>query len=322
MNPDLSLMTLRVAATETAARGIQRFELRHPDGAELPPFTAGAHIAIKTPSGAMRHYSLSNHPEERDRYVIAVKREGNGRGGSLSLVDGVRAGQLVEVGPPENLFGLDPKARSFVLVAGGIGITPMMAMARQLLSEGDRPFKLYYLTRDAEGSAFLDELKSGEFAPHVVVHHDGGDPANGYDLWPVLEKPGSATGRHVYCCGPQPLMDAVRDMSGHWPASAVHFESFGADTRPHADDQPFEVRLEQSGRIVTVPVGRSILDALRDEGVHVPSSCESGTCGSCKTRLLDGEADHRDLVLLDEEKADHIMVCVSRAKSPCLVLDL
>lgn len=316
------LMMLRVARTEPAARGIQRFELRHPEGETLPAFTAGAHIRIKTPSGAMRQYSLSNDPSERDRYVIAVKREGNGRGGSLSLVDGVKTGQLLEVGQPENLFELDNKAKSFVLIAGGIGITPMMAMARQLVSEGSRPFKLYYLTRDAEGSAFLDELSDSPFAPHVVIHHDAGEPANTFDLWPVLEKSGSAAGRHVYCCGPKPLMDAVRDMTGHWPACAVHFESFGADTKPHADDQPFEVRLEQSGKIVTVPVGRSILETLRDAGMHVPSSCESGTCGSCKTRLIEGEADHRDLVLLDEERADHIMVCVSRAKSPCLVLDL
>ena len=210
MSTTPTVMSLRVAVAEPAARGIQRFELRHPEGAELPAFTAGAHIRIKTPSGAMRQYSLSNDPAERDRYVIAVKREGDGRGGSLSLVDGVRAGQMLEVGEPENLFELDSKARSFVLIAGGIGITPMMAMARHLLAEGERSFKLYYLTRDPEGTAFLDELRGPDFAPHVVMHHDGGNPANTFDLWPVLERPGSATGRHVYCCGPQPLMDAIR----------------------------------------------------------------------------------------------------------------
>lgn len=317
-----SFMSLRVSRAEPAARGIQRFELRHPEGAELPAFTAGAHIKIKTLSGATRQYSLSNDPSERDRYVIAVKREGNGRGGSLSLVDGVKTGDMVEVGLPENLFELDAKACSFILIAGGIGVTPMMAMARQLLAEGTRRFKLYYLTRDAESSAFLDELSGPDFKPFVTVHHTQGERNNAFDLWPVLEKPGSAIGQHVYCCGPKPLMDAVADMTGHWPSSAVHFESFGADTKPHADDQPFEVRLEQTGRTFTIPVGQSILDVLRAEGVHVPSSCESGTCGSCKTRLLEGQADHRDLVLLDEEKADHIMVCVSRAKSPRLVLDL
>lgn len=322
MSTDTAMLRLQVVRAEPAARGIQLFEFRHPAGEKLPAFTAGAHIKLRTPSGATRQYSLSNDPAERDRYVIAVKREVNGRGGSLSLVDGVKAGATLEVGAPENLFELDAKASSFVLIAGGIGITPMMAMARSLLTEGMRRFKLYYLTRDAEGTAFLDELRAPEFASHVVLHHDQGDPARGFDLWPVLEKPGSVTGQHVYCCGPKPLMDAVRDMTGHWPSSAVHFESFGGDTKPHAEDQPFDVRLARSGLTLTVPVGKSILDIAREHGVNVPSSCESGTCGSCKTRLIEGEADHRDLVLLDEEKTDHIMVCVSRAKSSCLVLDL
>lgn len=322
MSSDPSFMDLVVVSAEPAARGIQRFELAHPNGEDLPPFTAGAHIRIKTPNGVTRQYSLSNDPDERNRYVIAVKRESDGRGGSKSLVDTVQAGQMVEVGVPENLFELDSKARSFVLVAGGIGITPMMAMALHLSAQGDRPFKLYYLTRDPEGTAFLQELRDSDFSSSVVIHHDHGDPSRAFDLWPILEKAGTVSGRHVYCCGPKPLMDAIKDMTGHWPTSTVHFESFGGDTKPHADDQPFEVHLKRDGRQFVIPVGKSILDTLRSEGVYVPSSCESGTCGSCKTRLLEGEADHRDLVLLDEEKAENIMVCVSRAKSPRLVLDV
>jgi len=317
-----SFMNLQVVRAEPAAMGIQLFEFRHPEGLDLPPFTAGAHVQVHTPSGAVRQYSLTNHPEERDRYVIAVKREGRGRGGSLSLVDGVRVGQSIEVGEPCNMFALDERARTFVLIAGGIGITPMMAMVRQLQSQADRPFKLYYLTRDAQSSAFLSELTSPELAPHVVIHHDGGDPARGYVLWPVLEKPGHANGRHVYCCGPAGLMDVVRDMTGHWPGSSVHFESFFPDSRGQADDQPFEIRLERSGRLVQVAAGQTVLQALQATGVTVSSSCESGTCGTCKTRLLEGEADHRDLVLLDEERDHYMMVCVSRAKSSTLVLDL
>ena len=323
MTPDnATFRPLLVTRAEPAAQGIQLFELRAEDGAPLPPFTAGAHIKVKTPSGHTRQYSLSNDPDERDRYVIAVKREDQGRGGSLSMADQVRAGDRLQVAEPENLFELDPRARSFILIAGGIGITPMLAMARSLLAAGERKFKLYYLSRDAAGTAFLGELAEPDLKPHVVVHHDQGDPAKCYDLWPVLEKPGALTGQHVYCCGPRGLMDAVRDMTGHWPASAVHFESFGGDTKVHADDQPFDVRLERSGLTLSVPVGRSILEVAKAHGVQVPSSCESGTCGTCKTRLLAGEADHRDLVLLDEEKADHIMVCVSRAKNGELVVDL
>lgn len=322
MSSDPSFMKLLVVRATPAARDIQCFELAHPDGEELPPFTAGAHIRVKTPNGVTRQYSLCNDPDQRDRYVIAVKCERDGRGGSMSLVDTVQAGQTLEAGIPENLFELDPKARSFVLVAGGIGITPMLAMARHLSAQGDRPFKLYYLTRDPEGTAFLQDLRNSDFSSSVVIHHDLGDPSKAFDLWPVLEKAGSVVGRHVYCCGPKPLMEAIKDMTGHWPSSTVHFESFGGDTKPHPDDQPFQVQVKSTGQQIVIPVGKSILDTLRAEGIQVPSSCESGTCGSCKTRLLEGEADHRDLVLLDEEKAETIMVCVSRAKSQRLVLDL
>jgi len=314
--------TVHVASAGPAARGIQRFELRHPEGGALPPFTAGSHIAVRTPSGAPRQYSLANDPHETDRYVIAVKREVNGRGGSLSLVDGVRSGASLQIAPPENLFILDERAKSFVLIAGGIGITPIMSMVAELQRKGLRKFKLIYLTRDAEGTAFLDALSAPELQGKVTIHHDNGDASNAFDLWPALEKPGSVSGQHVYCCGPPPLMDAVRDMTGHWPAAAVHFETFGGDTKPHNDDAPFEVFLDRSGLTLTVPVGQSIIEVAREAGVMVSSSCESGTCGSCKTRLLEGEADHRDMVLMSDEQADFIMVCVSRSKGDRLMLDL
>jgi phthalate 4,5-dioxygenase reductase subunit len=224
----------------------------------------------------------------------------------------------VEVSAPHNAFELAGKASAFILIAGGIGITPILAMARQLNGEGRR-YKLYYLTRSAEHTAFLDELKGGDFAGKVVIHHDGGDPANGFDLWPVLEKP---SGAHVYCCGPRPLLEAVRDMTGHWQPTSIHFESFvdaGAAALP--EDRAFTVVLAKSGDRVEVPPGISILEAMRDHGHEAPSSCESGTCGTCRTRLLSGEVDHRDLVLMDDEKAGHIMICVSRARSPEIVID-
>lgn len=315
-----TLHPLRVARKQTIARDIHLLELCDPAGAHLPPFTAGAHLPIQVPGGAMRQYSLCNDPQETDRYQIAVKREENGRGGSRRLVDEVAEGGTLMAGTPENLFALSDKAKSFILVAGGIGITPMMAMVRHLQAEGLRKFKLYYFSRDPEGAAFLDELAADDLAGQVVVHHDHGDPSHSYDLWKIFEK--AASGTHVYCCGPKGLMDSVRDMTGHWPDTAIHFESFGADTKPHADDKPFEVLLQRSGQRVEVAARQTILDALRAVQVSVPSSCESGTCGSCKVRLLEGEADHRDLVLLPEEKADHVMVCVSRAKGNCLVLDL
>jgi phthalate 4,5-dioxygenase reductase subunit len=311
---------LLVTRKEFIATDTVLFELKSPDALPLARFTAGAHIAVQVPNGAMRHYSLCSDPDEAEHYQLAVKREADGRGGSQSLVDEVNVGDTLMVGTPSNLFGLSDKAKSFILVAGGIGITPMRAMIFSLQAEGLRSFKLYYLTRTPESAAFLNELRSPELASSVVVHHTHGDPTKTFDLWSVFEK--TQAGAHVYCCGPKRLMDEVKDMTGHWPSSAVHFESFGADTKPHADDKPFEVELAKAGKKLLVPANRSILDALREHGIRVPSSCESGTCGSCKVRLLKGEADHRDLALLPEEQEDHIMVCVSRAKSDTLVLDL
>lgn len=315
-------MPVRVSAIREAARDIRAFELRAEAGASLPAFEAGAHIPVATPSGAMRQYSLCNAPDGADHYRIAVKLESGGRGGSASMFDSVREGDKLMIGAPVNQFSLDSRARSFLLIAGGIGVTPLLSMALSLLAEGARRFRMVYLTRDIQSTAFIDELCSPELRSSVTLHHDGGDPDRLYDLWPLLEKPGSLTGQHVYCCGPQGLMDSVRDMTGHWPSSAVHFESFGADTAPRPDDQAFSVLCRASGVSFEVPVGRSILETARAHGITVPSSCESGTCGSCKTVLIAGEADHRDLVLMPEERTSRIMVCVSRAQSPALELDL
>ena len=317
-----SLFPVNVAAIETIARDIRRFDLVADPGTRLAAFEAGAHIAVRTPAGAMRQYSLCGSPSDLDRYRIAVKREPDGRGGSASMVDSLREGDRLWIGAPVNQFALDERARSVLLIAGGIGVTPLLSMALALSEAGARRFRLIYLTRDAESTAFIDELSAPELKPNVLIHHDHGDPDQAFDLWPLLEKPGSLNGQHVYCCGPSRLMDAVRDMTGHWPASAVHFESFGADTAPRADDRPFTVRCRASGVSFEVPVGRSILDVARAHDIRVPSSCESGTCGSCKTALLSGEADHRDQVLMPEERASRIMVCVSRALGDSLEIDL
>lgn len=311
---------LVVATAQPLAEGIHGFELRDPQGHELPEFTAGAHIEVRAPNGVLRKYSLCNDPAERDRYQIAVKRDVGGRGGSISLIDGTRAGDRLEVLlPPRNDFPLAPRATQHVFIAGGIGITPIMAMIRHLKSSESGRFKLYYLNRTPAMTAFRDELSGPEFRGQVVMHYDDGDPDSAFDLWPVLERP---TGAHIYCCGPRPLLEAVRDMTGHWSTAAVHFESFldAAATRK-PDDRPFRVRLAQSGDVVAVGKDQSILEALRAHGLDVPSSCESGTCGSCRTRLIAGEVEHRDLVLTEGEHATQIMVCVSRARSDEIVID-
>jgi len=319
LNPEL-VAQLRVESATAVAVDTRQFELVSPDGSELPHFTPGAHLLIQAPNGATRRYSISNAPEERKHYVIAVKREAGGRGGSISMVDGIKSGDLLHVSLPRNEFELNKSAASYLFIAGGIGITPIRSMVHHLINFSDKPFELYYLSREPGATAYLDEFASPSFRGKAVVHHDLGDPANSLDLWPMLEKPRNA---HIYCCGPKSLMEAVRDMTGHWPTSAVHFEDFGeGKTTRTANDQPLTVRVGVDGAPIAVPVGVSILEALRANGHRIRSSCESGTCGTCRMKLVAGKPDHRDLVLTDSERLSEITVCVSRAHSPELIVEL
>jgi phthalate 4,5-dioxygenase reductase subunit len=317
---DARELKLTVRRKSEIADGVFLFELAGADGGELPTFTAGSHITVTAPSGQKRRYSLCNDASERNRYLIAVKQEAAGRGGSLSFTRSVNEGDEIAIEPPENEFEMakiEPKR--LIFIAGGIGITPIRAMVLHCLRQGKTNFMLYYFTRTPEAMAFREEFLGKAFERKVVLHHDNGDPDQAYDLWPVLEE---QRGAHLYCCGPRGLMDAVRDMTGHWPDSAVHFEDFVGASAPHADDKPFEVRLAKSGAAYEVAAHVSILDTLRNHGHVLASSCESGTCGTCRCRFTGGEPDHRDLVLSDDEKKHDIMICVSRAKSVTLTLDI
>ena len=335
---------LRVARRTAVAQEIAEFELCSPcgpcdaGGAALPAFTPGAHLCLKTPSGAERKYSLVNSPADsaaHHRYVIAVKCEASGRGGSQSMYAHLHEGSTIEVNTPEadapdnalldNAFPMEESAKRFIFIAGGIGITPILCMARTLQEYEDMrerdpvPFKLFYLTRDAASAAYCNEITA--LGAKALVHHDAGDAANAYDLWPVLEKP--VAGTHVYCCGPRGLMEAVRDMTGHWPDSAIHFESFGVgDAAMFEPNQSFTIKLASSGALIEVDMQHTALEALRAHGCRVASSCEAGSCGSCRTEYLSGDVEHRDLVLGEDEKAHQIMVCVSRARGGELVLNL
>ena len=218
----------------------------------------------------------------------------------------------------------------YLFVACEAGITPVLAMMRSLRAQGHPHFKLIYCTRDLATTPYADELLGTDFGPHVTLHHDQGDSSNAFDFWPLFETPSKA---QVYCYGAQHLMDAVADMTGHWPASAIHFGGSDATVSAPPVNNAFMVRLSKSGLCIPVSSEQSILQALRGAGLQVTSSCESGTCGSCRTGLLSGPVEHRDMVLSDSEKATNIMVCVSRASAdtsatqaavrmPELVLDL
>jgi phthalate 4,5-dioxygenase reductase subunit len=312
------MLTLRVTRNDRIAEGIHMFEFRDPSGSPLPQFTAGAHIGLQVPSGLLRKYSLCNDPAERDRYMVAVKRETNGRGGSVDLIDHVKTGDQIKVAPPVNDFELPQRTQDFLFIAGGIGITPIMAMIKEARAQG-KHFRLYYLSRSPETTAFIDELSAPGIKDSVVIHYDGGDPANSLDLKPVLAE--RKNREHLYCCGPRPLMEAVRRHTDHWSSAAVHFEAFSDAETHKPTDKPFKVKLARSGEVLDVPTDKTILEVLRAHGLEVPSSCETGTCGTCKTKLVAGEADHRDLFLPEHERKNNIMICVSRAAKDEITID-
>ncbi|MCX7560632.1 PDR/VanB family oxidoreductase [Sulfitobacter sp. F26204] len=310
------MIDVRVAARRDLTAQICEFTLEPVTSNLLPAFTAGAHITVQTPSGAMRRYSLASDCQDLSQYKIALKREPQSRGGSSSMHDMADVGSQLRISPPENSFELGEGAE-YLLIAGGIGITPIYAMAHALARQ-NKPFKILYCTRSAAETAYLPELTKA-FEGRLMVYHDEGDPEQIYDFWDHFEEPKKLL---VYCCGPNPLMEEIRAISGHWPEGQVNFEDFKPVEVVRADDTAFEVELKKSGKKVTIPKDLSILEALRNAGLPTVSSCESGTCGTCKCKLLAGNVDHRDMVLMEEEKEDHIMICVSRAKSGGLVLDL
>ncbi len=314
-------MELRIRSISYLAEGINGYEFVDPNGRDLPRFSAGAHIAVRV-GGVWRDYSLCNDPAERRRYAIAVLRESEGAG-SRHLHDAIRVGDLVEVSWPRNHFALADDAERHLFIAGGIGITPIMAMIAELRRRRAE-FMLHYCTRAPERTAFREELSLLAALGRVVFHYDGGDPAKGLDIAALLRRP--EPGTHVYYCGPAGLMRAAAADAAHWPAERVHFEFFtGPQAAPPAalaDDRPFTVRLARSGGTVVVAPGESIAKVLQRNGLPVKTSCELGYCGTCLTRYLAGEPDHRDEILRPEDRAHYLLACCARAKGDELVLDL
>jgi len=303
------------------ADGICSFELCAADGEPLPGFSAGAHIDVHTPAGVVRQYSLCNPPGERHRYVIGVLRDAQSRGGSQAMHEHVQVGHTLRISEPRNLFALATEARSHLLIAGGIGITPILAMAHELSAQG-ADFALHYCFRSPARGAFLAALADAPWAQHVTLHDDSrGDRL---DAAALLNAP--APDRHLYVCGPAGFIDAVLSAAhaAGWPEAHVHREFFSAAPTDRHGDQPFEVELARSGRVFQIPSQRSVFEVLDEAGVEIETSCEQGICGACVTRVLSGTPDHRDQFMSETEHAknDQFTPCCSRAKSPRLVLDL
>lgn len=317
--PAESKLQLVVADVQAEARDVLLVELRARDGAELPAFEPGAHVAVVLPNGLVRQYSLTNDWRERDRYVLAIGRSSQSKGGSLFVHRALRRGMMLPTSAPRNGFALDASAGRFLFLAGGIGITPIVAMIRWCQANG-RPWRLAYAVRSAQRAAFLETLEA--FGGSIHLHAD--DRMSGvFDPGPWLSD--APDGEHVYCCGPGPMMAAVKAAAAHRPLETVHFEYFTAppDGATALPKRPFTIELRRSGRSFVVPADSSILETLEHNGMKIVSYCREGTCRTCETTVLEGEIEHRDCTLSQQERdtGNTMMICVSRAKSERLVLD-
>jgi vanillate O-demethylase ferredoxin subunit len=311
-------MKLEVVSRATLPPRVVAFRLRDAGGAELPPFAPGDHVEVVVPhpDGPLpRAYSLVSDPEDRSVYEIAVRKADPGRGGSAYLHRHVHEGDQLDVSAPRREFPLHDGPEHAVLIAGGIGITPLLPMARHLVRAG-RSFELHQAASSAAELVYRDEL-SAMGIPRYVVHTPGRATL---DVATVLEH--APAGAHVYVCGPHPLIDAARRAVQRlgWPASRLHRESFGA--APSPDDGPLRLRLLQSGVELQVAPGTPLLDALLDAGTFMPYECRRGECGSCVVTVVEGTPRHRDVCLSDESRRTSLCTCVSWAEGPDLVLDV
>ncbi|MDT9592138.1 PDR/VanB family oxidoreductase [Nocardioides zeae] len=309
---------LRVARKEQVATDVVVLDLVDPDGAEVPAWAPGAHVDLVLPGDLVRQYSLCGDPADRTRLQVGVLREAEGRGGSLYLHDTLTEGDVLEVRGPRNNFRLEP-AGSYVFVAGGIGVTPLIPMVAEAIAR-EIPFEVMYGGRTRSSMSYVDHLEAlcGE---RVSVRPQ--DEHGLLDLAGLLGEPREDAA--IYCCGPEPLLQAVEAASAAWPTGALHLERFS----PKELEAPvlagsFEVELTLSGEVLTVPPDRSIMAVVEEAGVPIVASCLEGTCGSCETVILEGEADHRDSILTaaEQEANETMMICVSRAACPRLVLEL
>lgn len=318
-----SSLCVRVARKHKETPEISTFELVSADGVSLPAFAAGAHIDVTLPNGLTRQYSLCNDQTESHRYLIGVLRDPSSRGGSSAMHEQVEEGALLQISPPKNHFSLAHGAKKSLLLAGGIGVTPILCMAERLANVGE-DFEMHYCTRSAERTAFLQRIADSAFAGRVAMHFDDDIAAGKLDIEALLSSQSADV--HLYVCGPKGFMDAVLDAarSRGWREDRLHYEFFAAEVARSTADQSFTIQLGSSGRVIPVKPEQTVVEALANAGIEVPTSCEQGVCGTCITRVLEGEPDHRDSYLTPEEQGqnDQFLPCCSRSRTAVLVLDL
>lgn len=319
-------LTVKVAGKRQVAQDVVCLELVDPEGRPLPAFSPGAHIDVHLPGGFIRQYSLLNDSRQRARFQIGVLRELPSRGGSAAVHERVHEGDLLRISLPRNRFPLAPAGRS-LLFAGGIGVTPLLCMARHLRAI-DAEFELHYSSRSRARAAFLDEVLGPDLADQTRVHFDD-EPQTALDAQAVLAAADAQT--HVYVCGPSGYIDFIRDQAraAEVDETRIHFERFALDedqrpAAPGAGDVAFQVQLASTGEVFDIPADETVTSALDRQGVFIPVSCEEGICGTCLTGVSEGVPEHRDSYLTEAEHAanDQFTPCCSRARTSRLVLDL
>jgi len=317
-----SWIAVRVTAITVEADDIVSLELLPSDGEALPPFSAGSHIDVELPNGMIRQYSLCNDSSEQNRYQIAVLLDPATRGGSASVHRDIRINQIIHVSLPRQNFPM-VDAKHSILIAGGIGVTPLLSMAERLANI-NAGFEMHYCTRSASRTAFMRRIGAASFADRVNFHYDDGEPTQRFDIDSVLAQNNSDT--HIYVCGPSGFMDFVINSAERlgWSHDYIHYEYFSGAQSNDAENTRFQVKVSSSGALFDIPADRSIVAILAENGIEIPVSCEQGVCGTCITRVLEGVPDHRDVYFSDveKEKNDQLTPCCSRAKTPILILDL
>ncbi|MBT00175.1 MAG: oxidoreductase [Oceanospirillaceae bacterium] len=317
------MIDVKIVRKEYETEDICLLELVRTDGGALPAFSAGAHIDLHLPGGLIRQYSLCNHPGDTHPYEIGVLRDPDSRGGSIAIHDQLNVGDQITISEPRNLFPLEHSAQNHLLIAGGIGITPILCMAERLSHQG-AAFQMHYCARTPEQTAFRNRISASEFSDRVQFHYSRTEPASRMDTAALLAD--QPIGTHLYVCGPNPFMDHVLETAraAGWAEERLHREYFAADHSGEGENSCFEIQLASSGDVIEIPADRSALEVLLDHDIDIPFACEEGVCGSCATRVLEGEPDHRDVFMTPEEHASNneFAPCCSRAKSKRLVLDI
>lgn len=315
------LLEAKVSGVNQLADGIRSYDIT---ATLLPGFTPGAHIDVSLPGGLVRQYSLCNDPQDVQKYVIAVQKEMPGRGGSAYLHENLQVGDKIYISRPKNNFSLSENADRFIFVAGGIGVTPIMSMIATCLRKGD-DFVLHYCTRSRKRTAFMDQLEPHVASGRVVLHFD--EDGNRPDFEKLLRE--RSPRGHIYYCGPPGFLDLMNRATRDWPREFVHFERFAVDPEiefaaAFMANEAFKVRLASSQQTFTVAADETIVQVLERNGVNVDVSCQEGYCGTCMTRYLEGNPEHRDSVLDEQNRNQYIMICCSRSKTKDipLVLDL